>query len=36
MNKSNNNTQNESNFPPIDFNSKVINEKRTKDALKRL
>ena len=34
MNKSNNNTQNESNFPPIDFNSEVINEKKTKGSLK--
>ena len=32
----NSNTQNESYFPHIDFNSEVINEKRTKDALKRL
>jgi hypothetical protein len=36
MNDSNNNTQNESYFPHINFNSEVINEKRTKDALKRL
>ena len=36
ISNSNNKTVNESYFPHIDFNSEVINEKRTKDALKRL